>query len=58
VQILIFISLVGYALETLSNLSTEFKLVLRWIEYICVILFFYRIFIADLCSKKSIEIYV
>src|SRR5699024_6174348 len=61
VQILIFISLVGYALETLSNLSTEFKLVLRWIEYICVILFsieyLLRIYVAKNPLKYMFSFY-
>lgn len=39
VQILILISLIGYALETLPELSPIFRRVLRVIEYISVILF-------------------
>lgn len=39
IQILIFISLVGYALETLPDISSSFRRILRLIEYVCVILF-------------------
>lgn len=39
IQLLILVSLVGYALETLPDNSVNFRRILRIIEYICVILF-------------------
>ncbi len=51
VQILIFVSLIGYALETLPNNSAMMKSTLRWIEIICVIFFtieyILRIYVAE-----------
>ena len=39
IEILIFLSLLGYALETLPNNPPQFKLILRWIEIVAVIFF-------------------
>lgn len=39
VQLLILISLIGYALETLPDLSAQTRLILKWVEYVSVILF-------------------
>lgn len=39
IQVLIIVSLIGYALETLPDISTGFREILRWIEIVSVILF-------------------
>ncbi len=39
VQVLIFVSLFGYALGTLPDLSSQTQSILKWIENICVVLF-------------------
>lgn len=39
VQVLILISLIGYSLETLPDISDEFRFALRIVEYVSVLLF-------------------
>src|SRR5699024_180308 len=52
VQILILISLIGYALETLPDLAPEYRRILRIIEYICVILFSIEYLLRIYVAKK------
>lgn len=55
VQILIFISLVGYAIETLPDISASLKSVLRWTEVICVFLFTIEYFLRIYVAKKPFK---
>lgn len=61
IQVLILISLVGYALETLPNLTSGTRQVLRYIEITCVILFtieyFLRIYVAERASNYIFSFY-
>lgn len=55
VQILILISLIGYALETLPDLAPEYRRILRIIEYICVILFSIEYLLRIYVAKKPFQ---
>lgn len=61
IQILIFISLLGFALETLPSISPEFRRVLRWIEITAVMLFsveyLLRIYVAQKPLKYIFSFY-
>lgn len=51
IQILIFISLIAYTIETLQHNSETTKLILKWIESVCIVIFlieyFLRIYVAE-----------
>lgn len=55
VQVLILISLIGYALETLPDLSSTQRLVLKWIEYVSVILFSIEYVLRVYVAKKPFK---
>lgn len=55
VEGLIFISLVGYALETLPDLSNQFRRVLKVIEYVSVILFSIEYVLRIYVAKKPFK---
>ncbi len=61
IEILILISLIGFALETLPDNSPQFKRVLRYIEVISVAIFtieyFLRIYVAKKATKYIFSFY-
>lgn len=61
VEILIFVSLAGYALETLPNISPTMHSILKWIETVSVLLFtveyFLRIYVAQKPFKYIFSFY-
>lgn len=52
IQVLIFVSLTAYALETLPNNSSTTQLALKWIETVCVILFTIEYVLRVYVAKK------
>lgn len=55
VEGLIFISLVGYALETLPDISDQFRRILKVIEYVSVILFSIEYVLRIYVAKKPFQ---
>lgn len=51
IQVLIFISLIAYTIETLQHNSEQTKLILKWIESVSIVIFlieyFLRIYVAE-----------
>lgn len=55
IEILIFLSLLGYALETLPNISSAFRLVLEWVEMISVIVFSIEYLLRLYVAKNKVK---
>ncbi len=55
VQVLIFASLIGYALETLPDNSETFQMILRWIEHVATLIFSIEYLLRIYVAKKPLK---
>lgn len=58
VQVLIFSSLIAYALDTLPDNPPAMRAILRTIETVSAVLFTIEICFANLCCEKTFQIHI